>query len=714
MDDRLMAMIKDVDDDYLIGLSNKGTVKRAYKDLDQETPVVTWEEEGAKVALKEETCMIRMPLGESTCSCPSRSVCRHMITAILWLKKEASQNAGAEAPEENTKASEAPEEAVPAEEASGPKLLEEVLQIPSERLKRALKGRKYQQFLAHMRAGEKPTMEESSIVTVTIPWENATVKLLEPFAYSTCSCHSKELCAHKAQAVLAYQIEKGRTALADLDELEEESRTYDMEQVHQVCEGICKDVLQQIRMGLSRQSPEISESLNRLAVIAHRAELAELETRLRSAASEYRQYFARSAAFRNEELFRRLLDLYRIAETLRTAENQETIRKLAGSFRDTYEPAGKLHLLCMGGRTFSSKTGYEGEIYYFLEPEQNRWYTWTDARPVFYEGMRRRPPASSGNAPAPWGLNCSREQLQSLDFELQNARAASGGRLSVSQESKGEVLGERSLHMPEIKERIFWDYEELLKENFEISQDAEASVVQNRAAGRREKLVLAGAVGWGEAGFDTVQQRFSWSLYDRNRKKLSVSLKYTKEEKLTIQLLERLEMRLKKRPREAIVFFGSVYLDEEGGLCLYPIEFFLNEAEEIAREEGLTGGPGEAREEEQKGPSEDVLWSMEHYRRESVRQLSDLFISGLSSVQGDRIGRLLVLAEEGERMGLHYAGAKFADIHKALDAKRHQMEFSSEPVLQAAGELDTYFRVCREKLAYDMARNIMCAPEEED
>lgn len=100
MDDRLMAMIKDVDDDYLIGLSNKGTVKRAYKDLDQEMPVVTWEEEGAKVALKEETCVIRMPLGESTCSCPSRSVCRHMITAILWLKKEASQNAGAEAPEE--------------------------------------------------------------------------------------------------------------------------------------------------------------------------------------------------------------------------------------------------------------------------------------------------------------------------------------------------------------------------------------------------------------------------------------------------------------------------------------------------------------------------------------------------------------------------------------------------------------------------------------
>lgn len=712
MDDKLMSMIKDVDDDYLIGLCNKGTVKRAYKDLDQETPSLTWEEEGAKVALKEETCMIRMPLGESTCSCPSRSVCRHMITAVLWLKREAAQNAGEETSEGEQEASRAPGGAEPEQSPAGPKLLEEVLQIPSERLKKALKGRKYQQFLAHMRAGEKPVLEESSIVTVTIPWESATVKLLEPFAYSTCSCHSKELCAHKAQAVLAYQIEKGRMSLADLDELQEAGRTFDTEQVQQVCKSICEDVLQQVCTGLSRQSPEISESLDRLAVIAHRAELADLETGLRAAASEYRQYFARSAAFRNEELFRRLLDLYGKAKTLRTAGDQETIRRLAGSFRDAYEPAGKLHLLGMGGRTFSSKTGYEGEIYYFLEPEQKRWYTWTDARPVFYEGMRRRPPASSGNAPAPWGLNCSREQLQSLDFELLSARAASGCRLSVSQESKGEVLGERSLHMPGVRELIFWDYEELLKENFGLSPDAGALTVQNRVSGRREKLVLAGAVGWGETHFDTVQQRFSWKLHDRNGKKLSVSLKYTKEEKLTINLLERLEKRLQKRPREAIVFFGSVYLDEEGGLCLYPIEFFLKEAEELAQQEGLTGAQERDGGKEQNAVSENVLWSMERYRKEAVRQLSDLFISGLSSVQGDRTGRLSELAEEGERMGLHYAGAKLADIHKALEAGRHQMEFAPEPVLQAMGELDAYLRACREKLAYDQARNVMCAPEE--
>ncbi|MCI8820996.1 MAG: hypothetical protein HFI15_00530 [Lachnospiraceae bacterium] len=734
MDDTLRKMIGQADDDYLIGLCNKGTVKRAYKDLAQEEPSVTWKGEGAEVTLKEETCLIRLPLGESTCSCPSRSICRHIVTAVLWLKQETGKeitDAGTAEPEapavrceaSEQKAVEEPEgegssgqpgtgpvsEDPAAEEPAEPKLLEEILQIPVERLKRACRGKRYLQFLARLRAGDLPSMEESSIVTVTLPWEKAVVKLLEPFAYSTCTCHSRELCVHKAQAVLAYQLAKGRITLQDLDGLKEAENEWDVKLVQKVCEGICGDVEHQVCTGLSRQSPEISESLERLAVISHRAELPSLETRLREASSEYRQYFERSAAFRTEALLQKLLGIHELARKLRDAGSQEQIRAIAGTFRDIYEPVGQLRLLGMGGRTFSSKTGYEGEIYYFLEPEQKRIYTWTDARPVFYEGIRRRPPGG-GNAMAPWGLNCSREQLQSLEFDLADARAASGGRLSVSRDSKGEAVGERSLLNPAVREWIFWDYEALLEEHFG-GRDAGQELL-NRASGRREKLVLAGAVRWDETCFDTVEQRFSWNLYDVNGCRLSVALKYTKEEKLTIQLLERLERRLKKRSRKAIVFFGSVYLNEEGRLCLYPIEFFIKEAEEIAGQEGWTAwyrtAEGSAEQPADRDlPSAEILFAMEHYRKEAVRQLSDLFVSGLYSAREDLTGRLSVLAEDGERMGLHHAGSMWKRICRELEDRRHQMEFSPEPVIRAAGELHAYFRACQEKLAYDTARRNM-------
>ncbi len=239
-----------VDDDYLTGLCNKGTVKRAYKDLALETPSVEWQEEEAQVTLKEESCVIKMPLGESTCSCPSRSICRHIITAILWLKQGLVEEGG----EDTKEAEEEEKEEIKETKEETPQVFTELLEYPLETLKKACKGKRFEQFVGHMRLGELPPLEESSIVTVILPWEKATVKLLEPFAYSTCSCHSKELCVHKAQAVLAYQIQKGKLRLEDLDTLREAENTWDEEQVKKAAESVCQSVIEQIDTGLSRQS----------------------------------------------------------------------------------------------------------------------------------------------------------------------------------------------------------------------------------------------------------------------------------------------------------------------------------------------------------------------------------------------------------------------------------------------------------------------------
>ncbi len=707
----LEDMLKNVDDDYLTGLCNKGTVKRAYKDLGQETPAAKWQGEEAKVTLKEETCQIRLPLGESTCSCPSRSICRHIITAILWLKQErageggtgeseAAREEAALEPVGDVQREETSEEKAP-DIKEAPKQLEEVLGIPLDHLKRACKGRKYQNFLARMRAGEMPDIEESSIVTVTLPWEKATVKLLEPFAYSTCSCHSKELCVHKAQAVLIYQMKKGRISFKDLEVVQETENIWEEAQVKQACASVCEAVVHQMCTGLSRQSPEAAKSMERLAVITHRAGLPALESLLRGASAEYEQYFSRSAAFRSDLLFLRLLKIYDRARLLGQAKSQEEIRLLAGSFRDNYELVGRLHLLGMGGRTFESKTGYEGEIYYFLEPERKKWYTWTDARPVFYEGVRRRPPASSDNAAAPWGLNCNREQLQSLEFELRDAKAASGGRLSVSQETKGEAIGRRELTEDSVQELIFWDFKELLLTNFAGGSDDQEA--ENRATGRREKLALVGAVRWGEANFDPVQQRFSWSLYDREGRELFIALTYSKREKLTVKLLERLVERLKKNPPEAIIFFGSLYLDEAGRMCLYPIEIFQKEAGELLHALDEKAGVSEPTGQKEAGFYPEAVRPMEQYRKEASDVLTDLFVSGIYSVQDGIIEQLSALSAEGEQLGLHRAGEGFGTIYKLLQEKRHTIEFAPEPVLEEAGCLHRYLEACREKLSCDRA-----------
>ena len=712
--EELKSLIQQVDDDYLIGLSNKGTVKRAYKDLEQEQPKASWQGGEAEVSLKEETCVVRVPLGESSCSCPSRSICRHVITAILWLKKSAEDEPASE--EMMPKSGSASAEMLPkngsaSSETTALKQLEEVLQLPLEKLRRTCGSNRFRQLVSRLRAGEIPSMEETSIVTVTLPWDNVIVKLLEPFAYSACSCHSQELCVHKAQAALIYQLQKGKITVKDLEALLEDDKSLDKEQVKKACIRVKDTICHQISVGLSRHFQEASDELERLAVITHQTGLAQLESWLREAAAMYDQYGSRSAAFRTDELLRRLLRLYHRANRLLFLcqdEDQEQLRALAGTFRDAYEMVGELHLMGMGSREFHSKTGYEGEIYYFLETRQGMWYTWTDARPVFYEKTRRRPTAAMDNASAPWGLPCSREEMMQLTFSLKDAKAASGGRLSVSQETKGEIIGKRDLTIDGFTDKIIWDYEELAEQYF-------SSYQEQNSEGRREQLVLVGAVRWGETSFDQINQRFSWSLYDEEGRTLFISLRYTKEEKTLIRLLERLEQRLKKKEQERIRFFGFLYLDEDGRPCLYPIEFF--QPERLA-EPGRGGNSVEQNMPEKPSgvkqtaeykdiPGPQIIQVMEQYQREAGGQLNDLFVSGLDSVQDAVIERLKETAEDGERLGLHLAGSAMDEISRMLQNRRHQMEFTQEPIVDKMAELCRYLTICQQKIIYDKVRLTM-------
>ncbi len=171
-------------------------------------------------------------------------------------------------------------------------------------------------------------------------------------------------------------------------------------------------------------------------------------------------------------------------------------------------------------------------------------------------------------------------------------------------------------------------------------------------------------------------------------------------------MLERLEQKLQKHRQEAIVCFGSLYLDEEGRMCLYPIEFLLKGTEYILEDCLLSQKRVSAEEgnrEKRLPASMEIIHTMEQYQKEAMSQLSDLFVSGISSVQEDTMHRLSVLSEDGERLGLHHAGVEFGQISGLLERKRHQMEFSLEPVLEAEIRLYQYLMACRKKLSCDMA-----------
>ena len=108
MNENLLCALAQADEAYLTGLSNKGIYKRAVKDAEGADASVTWEGDAAVVSISGETCTLRDPLWDSACSCPSRSMCRHLVAAMLWLRshseappEEAAEEPAADMPEKS-------------------------------------------------------------------------------------------------------------------------------------------------------------------------------------------------------------------------------------------------------------------------------------------------------------------------------------------------------------------------------------------------------------------------------------------------------------------------------------------------------------------------------------------------------------------------------------------------------------------------------------
>ncbi|MBQ2920755.1 MAG: SWIM zinc finger family protein, partial [Oscillospiraceae bacterium] len=240
--ENLRAALAAADDAYLTGLSNKGTVNRAKKDLEKLTPTAEAAGEMAVVTMGGETVMLTAPLGKSMCSCPSTSMCRHRIGAMLWLRDQAG-TAEPKKPE-----------------------FETLKAYPTEKLIKQLGQKRVAGILFRHRSGTGPWIEENTIVRVELPWHPAVARLLEPIGDSTCSCHSRTFCNHRAEALLYWQLQKGIVKPEDLEPEVEETGP-DPERTKGVCSAVCQVLSEQLTTGLSRMSAEVRDTVERMAAL---------------------------------------------------------------------------------------------------------------------------------------------------------------------------------------------------------------------------------------------------------------------------------------------------------------------------------------------------------------------------------------------------------------------------------------------------------------
>lgn len=532
--------LAEIDDEYLIGLTNKGIVKRAYKDKETAVIKILKLEEEAALQIDGETIILSLPLRDSKCSCPSRSICKHIISGILFLKEQTTcsdEDAEDITSEENTDSTDKRET-----------LWNEILSFPEKDLLKVMGTRRLASFLTKVGKEVRPEIEESSVFTIQLPGENITVKLLSPLEYSSCSCHKKELCVHKAEAILWCRLKAGVFSLKDLEEFQKKDSPLDTVQIKNAAAQM-KDYLEELMTtGLSRVSPDVTDSLERFAIISHNAGLADFERAFRGLGTLYQSYLSRQASFLTVDLMKKLTGLYSRVNTLLDTEDIALLLKEAGEFHADYLAAGDLDLTGITIEHFEDVSGYEGETVYFLETNTDKWYTYTVARPVFYD--KRKKWGKPQKAEAPWGLNCSLENLITLRIHLRDAKCDERRRLSSSKETRGEILGTCE---PDPEEFPKWYYEDFGK------------LFSERITGQNRDLVFIQPAFCEKAVFSKTEQMLSMTLYDRQKREVILELPYSKEEARSICYLEKI------REDDPPCFIGKVYL-RDGRIRFIPVD----------------------------------------------------------------------------------------------------------------------------------------------
>lgn len=595
----LRKLLASIDDEYLIGMSNKGILKRSHKDLEAECPEIVETEQGILGRWEGVEVCLKLPLTESTCTCPSHGTCKHVIMTILAAKR-AQETGGAQGPSEaasgqGAAAADGEKGAVnvaggqetsetasrqvvsDAREGGGESESQRLeFDVSLDVLRKAVSEKEFCKIAEELKNGPKLQILYGAMVTVREEEAGTVVKLTTPLEHSSCTCHNQKLCRHKVKAILALLLEQKKVTRDELDAICSEAgeQAWDLEAIEAVLSDL-RDLFRELLMvGSARLSAETADSLERMAIRCHGAGLAELEGKLRALSDAAKGYQGRRSGVTALALMRRFTAVYGITQNIESAmQKGAPLSEVVGEFRSKYQDVPKLCLAGMGMRQFVSPEGFEGKTLYFLEERTGEWYTYTMVRPTIYENKARRYVVSQE---VPWGLPCTLAQLAYSRIVLKDGKANADHRLSSTSQASAEFLGQgKSESYAGFEKNVFDDFEELWKAylaRVESRRKTAGNGMEDAGElSETEKLFLVKPRGIREMRYDETLQQLIFYLEDGQGRRLKGQLTYSKQEAAAIRSLERLERNLKQKDGEVPIFLGTLYV-EDGECVLYPIE----------------------------------------------------------------------------------------------------------------------------------------------
>lgn len=498
--DRIRSRVAHYDDESLVTLANKGLVRRATKDLESLSPsVLGYDGHAVTVAVGEFRVRVPESVPDATCSCVSKSICRHVLAAIMYLRESAPL-------QEKTRS-----------------CRDEILALSDEDLRKWAGKAMLDKAGRVLSEGISVEAEEAATLLLRIPARNVTCRWVPGAGPEgmVCACGSKEACRHKVLAILGYQVLHGCRTIDREERIPLQTASETPRSQAEVLESVGAVLAESLVTGLSRLSKTTEQRLRTLAVSAHGMDLPRLERLLNSLADEVGLWLNRDA---QSSLQSFLVTASRVEALITALRSPGSV--VAGEHRSSYHPVGTIEIMGLGARQWQTRSGYVGITVYFWDFSSKSWATWTDSRP---KERDRFNPVSVYRGPGPWEGCLSPYEASRNKLMLTEAWRNPSGRISGRPGTKAMTLtpsdaGQAGKTM----------------ESWAEAAELAAVLFSGGMAVQREQheIVLLKPATWGEAEYESTRQELNRPVFDRDGRVMLLKLSYNPFNAAGIDALE--------------------------------------------------------------------------------------------------------------------------------------------------------------------------------
>ncbi|WP_156044050.1 hypothetical protein [Cellulomonas sp. HZM] len=413
----LATVLSRYDDAAWESLANRGLLRRARKDLESVRPHLLPGRDG-EVQVEVGDAVVRFVgpgPASAVCSCPSPTVCRHVVAAGLWFAGRPDEAAATGVDE-------------PAD------LHDELMALDAAALiaHAGISGYRWAHH-ALDDADVPPDVSRGVYLAVRFGMPAVEVRYLGGgLPGLLVDAPVRDIERYRVAAVLAWQRAHGRVLPPPPGPVRapneaEQSMTASRGRLRGTVIELLQDL---VEIGVSHPSPALQDRLVTAAVWAQGVEYHRLARGLRRLADEVDLLVVRSSAADDLRLLDELAQVHALATALDVAARAGTAPPaLVGRARADFDDVRRLELVGLGCLPWRSGSGYHGLTCVFWSPTAGRMLTWTDARPSDVAGFD---PLARPSQPGPWPGVVSPAHTVGTHLLLTGARVSAGGRISGS------------------------------------------------------------------------------------------------------------------------------------------------------------------------------------------------------------------------------------------------------------------------------------------